>query len=78
MTPVKLIYDLLDDEFAVAPANVHQTIFQLGLDSLDEVELVIRLEEALNIDLTDAHLDSTSTVQDLIDIATGAQANGSN
>lgn len=76
MTPTEIIYDILDDHFAVAPANVHQTIYQLGLDSLDEVELVVRLEEALNKDLKEVQIDSTTTVKALIALA--ESPNGTN
>ena len=68
MTPREVIYDILDDEFAVTPDSERQTIHQLGLDSLDQVELVIRLEEHLGIDLQDTQIDSTTTVRYLIDL----------
>lgn len=40
---------------------------ELGLDSLDSIELVMSIEEELNIELDDEQLDDVKTVKQLAD-----------
>ena len=39
----------------------------LGMDSLDEVELIMELEEEFEIEISDSDGESFKTVQDIID-----------
>lgn len=50
-------------DITVTPAT---TVPALGIDSLDEVEIIMAIEERLNIELPDDIWANTQTVADLI------------
>ena len=47
------------------------TLDELGLDSLDVVELAMNLEEEFSIDIDDDVLERINTVQDVIETVEG-------
>ena len=47
----------------------------LGLDSLDRVELVMNIEKEFNICISDDKADSATTVKDIVDITEEAISN---
>lgn len=46
--------------------NDSATLDSLGADSLDRVELVMKLEELFNIEIDDAAADKFKTVEDVV------------
>ncbi|WFC95464.1 mitochondrial acyl carrier protein [Malassezia brasiliensis] len=64
------IEDVLKSFEKVDPAQVTPTASftgDLGLDSLDAVEVVMAIEEEFNIEIPDAEADNITTVQQAID-----------
>jgi len=64
---VKLI---ISEQLGVDEAEVTSSasfMDDLGADSLDQVELVMALEEAFDLDFSDEDVEKTLTVQDAID-----------
>jgi acyl carrier protein len=53
------------DEGEVTPSAAF--VDDLGADSLDQVELVMALEEAFNVEIPDEDAEKIRTVQDAID-----------
>ncbi len=60
----KIIGEYLD----INPDGINETthlIDDLGLDSLDSIELVMELEEKLQVELSDDEMDNVKTVGEL-------------
>ena len=47
--------------------NVNDTFEDLGMDSLDGVEIVMGIEDEFNIDISDDVVDTLKTVRDVVD-----------
>jgi len=47
--------------------NENTTLQELGLDSLDQVELIVRLEREFNCEFSDEVADSFKSVRDIVD-----------
>ena len=63
------IIDILTDSLSVSASQIipeAHIIDDLGADSLDTVEIVMRLEEAFDILIEDEESEKMSTVQDII------------
>lgn len=43
-----------------------QTVEDLGLDSLDSIEIIMEIEDAFDIEIPDAHAEVFITVSDLL------------
>lgn len=70
-TPRELVYGILDEEFGAITSSEQDTMDELGMDSLDLVEMVTQLEDGTDRDLGIDHgIDSTTTVGDLIRLVT--------
>ncbi len=54
------------------PAGIHAANLErdLGLDSLDLVELLLSLEKEFNLEINESSLSEVHTVQDLINLMT--------
>ena len=64
------VRQIIIDKLGVGPAEVTSTasfVEDLGVDSLDRVELVMALEEAFYLEIPDEVVDTMVTVQDAID-----------
>lgn len=74
MTPKEIVYDVLDDCFALCPSNHDTTLTALGLDSLDEVELGSALIDRLGeVAVAGSDIHGNTTIRELIDFVTAAQ-----
>ena len=64
------VRQIIIDKLGVGPAEVLGTssfVEDLGVDSLDRVELVMALEEAFYLEIPDDEVDNMIIVQDAID-----------
>jgi acyl carrier protein len=63
------VFDVLKkfDNIDVAKINENATFEELGLDSLDSVELVVALEDMLNVDLPEAEALAISSVPQAVE-----------
>jgi acyl carrier protein len=70
MTIEEVVKQMLSDQTELPPNSINLTdrlIDNLGMDSLDIVEVSMNLEQALDIDIPDSSVGEIQTVQDLID-----------
>lgn len=53
----------------VAPQDItpEKTFIELGLDSLDSIELLMSLEDELSIEIPDEEVENWKTVQNVVD-----------
>ena len=66
---VEKVKQLISEQLGVDEAEVTPSasfVDDLGADSLDQVELVMALEEAYDLEISDADAEKTLTVQDAI------------
>ena len=66
---VEKVKQLISDQLGVDEAEVTPSasfVDDLGADSLDQVELVMALEEAYDLEISDADAEKILTVQDAI------------
>ena len=69
MNPDPRIVNILTECLDISPSQVvpeAHIINDLGADSLDTVEIVMRLEETFDIQMEDEDSDEIFTVQDII------------
>ena len=67
---VEKVKQLIAEQLGVDEAEVTPSasfVDDLGADSLDQVELVMALEEAFDLEISDAEAEKIRTVQDAID-----------
>ncbi|MBI2298744.1 MAG: acyl carrier protein [Armatimonadetes bacterium] len=63
------IRDIIVDQLDVAPEEVTPTarfVDDLGADSLDVVELIMRIEEELEVEIPDNEAEGLTTVKDAV------------
>ena len=64
-----ILTDLLHRKMGIAKQRITsqaQLIRELGLDSLDSVELIVEVEKHFNITISDEELEAFVTLQDII------------
>jgi len=57
---------ILDENLGVVPSSLHQKLHQLGLDSLDQAELVVQIEQEFGVEMEDSGLDGETTITELL------------
>jgi acyl carrier protein len=62
------IKKLLHEEYGIQNFDSNTKFSELGLDSLDKVEIIMYLEEEFNIEITDEEGDNVNTVKDLVEL----------
>ena len=63
------IYALIADQFSIEEERINPTasfIDDLGADSLDMVELVMKIEEEFQFEISDQEAEKIKTVQDVV------------
>jgi acyl carrier protein len=68
------VIGVLSREFQVAPEDLHATthlVDDLDLDSIDAIDLAVRLEEKTGLALAEREIKSVRTIQDIVDIVHG-------
>lgn len=67
------IVALIAEQLAIAPDTIKDdaTLDSLGADSLDRVEMVMKLEELFGIEIDDTAADTLKTVGDVITYING-------
>lgn len=58
--------------FEVKKLTGDLTGYDLGFDSLDDIELIMAIEEQFDIEIPDADAERLKTVRDVIDYVTNA------
>ena len=65
------VIEVLVETFEVEPARIQATthmVDDLDLDSIDLIDLVVRLEEETGLDLAEDELRKLRVVQDVVDL----------
>ena len=64
---------VIQEQTGVRPDEIADTATydDLGMDSIDEIELVMALEEEFEIEIPDASAETFKNVQDVVDYVTG-------
>lgn len=65
------VQKMLAEQLDISPDKItlqSEIVKDLGADSLDVVELLMRLEEEFGITLPDGEMENIKTVQDIIDM----------
>jgi acyl carrier protein len=63
------VIQLIADQLGVAPATINESaaLETLGADSLDRVEMIMKLEEEFRIEIRDEDAEKFTTVSQVID-----------
>jgi acyl carrier protein len=73
---LKRIAEILHESFDVDPATVHpraHLIDDLDLDSIDAIDLAVRLEEETGFNIDEKELREIRVVQDVVDLILGKE-----
>ena len=68
---LRWVMDTLKSEFQLCDEDLHpgaHLIDDLDLDSIDAVDLAVRVEEKTGLSLSEADLKSIRTIQDIVDL----------
>lgn len=68
METLELVRSILKQKVDPSTVVLSSTMKDLGLDSLDLVEVILEVEEKLGVSFEDDDLLSLKTIQDVIDI----------
>ncbi len=66
------VIEIIAEQLGVKKDAIHEddTLESLGADSLDRVEIVMKLEEEFGIEINDTDADKLTTVNQVIDYVT--------
>ena len=67
MEPLKVVKDAIKDRINIDSIKYEDKLDELGLDSLDLVELIMALEEEFDIEIPDADEEKVATVNDVVE-----------
>lgn len=67
------VIDIIAQKLKIDKANIqaHSTLQDLGADSLDMVEIVMKLEEVFGIEIKDEDAEKLTNVNDVVDYVQG-------
>jgi len=68
MEALKVVEEIIKDRVNISSINYEDKLDELGLDSLDLVETMIKIEEALNVEFTSDEIVELKTIQDVVNL----------
>ena len=68
METLQIVKDAIKDRINVDDLKFDDKLEELGLDSLDLVEVMLRIEKALNIVFSTDEIVEAKTVQDVVNL----------
>ena len=68
MEPLEVVKEAIKDRINISTINYDDRLDELGLDSLDLVETMLKIEEALNIEFTSDEIVELKTIQDVVNL----------
>ena len=68
MESLKIVKEAIKDRINVDSINYDDSLDELGLDSLDLVETMLKIEEVLGIEFTSDEIVELKTIQDVVNL----------
>lgn len=68
MDVVETVKSILGNRVDVSKLSENDSLTDIGLDSLDLVEVMLEIEDALNIEFSSEEITSLSTLKDVLDL----------
>ena len=68
MEPLQVVKEAIKDRISVDNIKYEDKLDELGLDSLDLVETMLKIEEALNVEFTSDEIVELKTIQDVVNL----------
>ena len=68
MDSLKVVREAIKDRINVDSINYDDKLDELGLDSLDLVETMLKIEEVLGIEFTSDEIVELKTIQDVVNL----------
>ena len=68
MESLKIVKEAIKDRINVDSINYDDKLEDLGLDSLDLVETMLKIEEVLGIEFTSDEIVELKTIQDVVNL----------
>lgn len=68
MEPLKVVEEIIKDRVNISSIKMEDRLDELGLDSLDLVETMIKIEEALDVEFTSDEIVELKTIQDVVNL----------
>lgn len=68
MEPLQVVREAIRDRISIDSIKYDDRLDELGLDSLDLVETMLKIEEALNIEFTSDEIVELKTIQDVVNL----------
>jgi acyl carrier protein len=71
----KIIVRIIAEELKVDESAIHEgmTLEELGADSVDMVQIIMKLEEQFGIEINDQEAENMKTFADIVDYVYGKQ-----
>ena len=66
MSVERSVLRMISDQIGEEVTDISKTKIELGLDSLDELELVMQTEDEFDVELHDCDLEKVSTINGFI------------
>lgn len=68
MEPLEIVKDAIKDRINISAVNYDDRLDELGLDSLDLVETMLKIEEALKIEFATDEIVELKTIRDVVNL----------
>ena len=68
MEPLEIVKEAIKDRINVAAINYDDKLDELGLDSLDLVETMLKIEEVLNVEFATDEIVELKTIRDVVNL----------
>ena len=68
MEPLQVVKEAIKDRINVDSIKYDDKLDELGLDSLDLVETMIKIETALDVEFTSDEIVELKTIQDVVNL----------
>ena len=68
MEILEIVKEKIKDRINIDSINYDDRLDELGLDSLDLVETMLKIEEVLNIEFTSDEIVELKTIQDVVNL----------
>ena len=68
MEPLKVVEEIIKDRVNISSIKMEDRLDELGLDSLDLVETMLKIEEAVGVEFTSDEIVELKTIRDVVNL----------